>query len=68
MNAFSAMKISATGLAAERLRMDTITSNMANAETTRTDEGGPYKRKVAVFPRGDPQRIDNGPGNSVKSE
>lgn len=49
MNAFSSMRISASGMSAERLRMDTITSNMANAETTRTDEGGPYKRKVAVF-------------------
>ena len=49
MNAFSSMRISASGMSAERLRMDTITSNMANAETTRTDNGGPYKRKVAVF-------------------
>ncbi|NLK23053.1 MAG: flagellar basal body rod protein FlgC [Clostridiales bacterium] len=49
MNAFTSMRISASGMSAERLRMDTITSNMANAETTRTDEGGPYKRKVAVF-------------------
>lgn len=49
MNAFSSMRISASGMSAERLRMDTITSNLANAETTRTDEGGPYTRKVAVF-------------------
>ena len=50
MNAFSSMQISATGLAAERLRMDTITSNMANANTTRSADGsGPYVRKIAVF-------------------
>ena len=50
MNAFSSMQISATGLAAERLRMDTITSNMANASTTKSADGkGPYVRKVAVF-------------------
>lgn len=50
MNAFSSMQISATGLAAERLRMDTITSNMANASTTRSADGsGSYVRKVAVF-------------------
>ena len=50
MNAFSSMRISASGLSAERLRMDTITSNLVNAQTTRTAEGdGPYKRKVAVF-------------------
>lgn len=51
MNAFSSMQISATGLSAERLRMDTITSNMANASTTRNAQGKlePYVRKVAVF-------------------
>ena len=49
MNTFSAMRISASGLSAERLRMDTITSNIANAQTTRTEDGGPYTRKVAVF-------------------
>lgn len=50
MNAFSSMQISATGLSAERLRMDTITSNMANASTTRSSDGkGPYVRKIAVF-------------------
>lgn len=50
MNAFSSMQISATGLAAERLRMDTITSNMTNASTTRSSDGsGAYVRKIAVF-------------------
>lgn len=49
MNSFDAMRISASGLSAERLRMDTITSNMVNATTTRTEEGGAYVRKVAVF-------------------
>ena len=41
--------ISATGLRAERLRLDTIASNLANASTTRTPEGGPYKRRDVVF-------------------
>lgn len=49
MSSFNSMRISASGLSAERLRMDTITSNMANASTTRTEDGGPYTRKVAVF-------------------
>ena len=51
MNAFSSMQISATGLAAERLRMDTISSNVANASTTRNAQGekSPYVRKIAVF-------------------
>ena len=49
MGTFSALRIGASGLSAERLRMDTITSNISNAQTTRTEDGGPYVRKVAVF-------------------
>ncbi|WP_244834830.1 flagellar basal body rod protein FlgC [Clostridium sp. BJN0001] len=51
MGAFSSMAVSATGMSAERLRMDTISSNMANATTTRNAAGEkqPYIRKVAVF-------------------
>jgi flagellar basal-body rod protein FlgC len=42
-------KVSATALEAQRMRMNTIASNMANAQTTRTEEGGPYTRKDVVF-------------------
>lgn len=49
MQLFKAMRISSSGLSAERLRMDTIASNIANASTTRTESGGPYRRKIAVF-------------------
>lgn len=49
INAFNTMRISSSGLSAERLRMDTIASNIANVGTTRTEKGGPYRRKVAVF-------------------
>ena len=49
MRLFNSFAISASGLTAERLRMDLISSNIANINTTRTAEGGPYKRKVAVF-------------------
>jgi len=49
MTIFNSLRTSATGLSAERLRMDLIANNLANAETTRTEEGGPYVRKVAVF-------------------
>lgn len=49
IQAFNTLRISASGLSAERLRMDTIASNMANAETTRGANGQPYRRKVAVF-------------------
>ena len=50
MNAFNSLNISASGLSAERLRMDTISSNIANVDTTRSDvTGQPYRRKIAVF-------------------
>jgi flagellar basal-body rod protein FlgC len=49
IKAFNALRISASGLSAERLRMDTIASNIANATTTRGENGQPYRRKVAVF-------------------
>jgi flagellar basal-body rod protein FlgC len=42
-------KVSATALEAQRMRMNTIASNMANAQTTRTEQGGPYVRKDVVF-------------------
>ena len=49
MDFFSAMNVGASALTAERTRMNLISSNLANANTTRTPEGGPYKRKDAVF-------------------
>jgi flagellar basal-body rod protein FlgC len=49
MNLFTAMEVSASGLAAERVRMNTLASNLANARTTRTPEGGPYKRLDPMF-------------------
>ena len=49
MDFFSSMNVSASALSAERTRMNLISSNLANANTTRTPEGGPYKRKDAVF-------------------
>ncbi|RJQ45397.1 MAG: flagellar basal body rod protein FlgC [Nitrospiraceae bacterium] len=42
-------KVSATALEAQRIRMNTIASNMANAQTTKTEHGGPYVRKDVVF-------------------
>ncbi len=46
---FDEFSISATALAAHRLRMNIIASNLANVNTTRTPEGGPYRRKDVVF-------------------
>jgi flagellar basal-body rod protein FlgC len=49
MDLFTAMNTSSSALTAERTRMNLISSNLANINTTRTPEGGPYKRKDAVF-------------------
>lgn len=49
MGVFSAMRISCSGLSAERLRLDTISNNIANIDSTRTEGGGAYKRKVVSF-------------------
>jgi flagellar basal-body rod protein FlgC len=49
MNIFSAMEITASGLGAERVRMNVLASNLANARTTQTPQGGPYRRLDPVF-------------------
>ena len=49
MNFIDALHISASGLTSQRLRMNVVSSNIANSHTTRTPEGGPYRRKDVVF-------------------
>ena len=49
MDFFDAMHTSSSGLSAQRLRMNLISGNLANVSTTRTKEGGPYRRKEAIF-------------------
>ena len=49
MSMFSAFNINASGLTAQRYRMDVISENVANASTTRTADGTPYRRKVVAF-------------------
>ena len=49
MSFFDSMKVSATGMTAQRLRMDTISQNIANVETTKTDSGEAYRRKTVLF-------------------
>jgi len=49
MNILGILQVSASGLSAERTRLHTTSQNIANARTTRTDDGGPYKRKIPVF-------------------
>ena len=76
MGMFTSINIAATGLAVERLRTDVIADNIANASTTRTAEGGPFKRsRVVLRPIVDqpyfrlpflPRQWDNGAGDGVR--
>lgn len=76
MGMFSALNISASGLTAQKLRMDVISNNIANVNTTRTTEGGPFKRsRVVLRPKNDslnfksmilPNALRNPVGEGVK--
>jgi len=76
MGIFSSINIAATGLSADRVRLDVIADNMANINTTRTAEGGPFRRsRVVMRPRAKspywrspflPQSLDNGIGRGVR--
>jgi flagellar basal-body rod protein FlgC len=49
MSLFSVLSVSASGMSAQRTRAELLVQNLANSETTRTPEGGPYRRQDAVF-------------------
>ena len=49
MDLLTSLRISSSGLAAQRKRMEAVSSNIANAQTTRTPEGGPYRKKEVIF-------------------
>src|SRR5277367_5042638 len=49
MSLFSSLSVSGSGMSAQRTRAELLVENLANAETTRTPEGGPYRRKDVVF-------------------
>ncbi|NIZ19376.1 flagellar basal body rod protein FlgC [Entomospira culicis] len=76
MGMFSGLNIAATSMSAQRLRMDVISNNIANANTERTTEGGPFQRSnVVMRPLIDqpywkspflPSALDNGPGKGVR--
>jgi len=76
MGLFSSINTAATGLTAQRLRQDVISNNIANVNTTRTTEGGPFRRSRVIFrPRVEqpyyrgnfvPGRLDNGVGRGVR--
>ncbi len=61
MNLFGVMDTSGSAMQAERMRAEVVAANMANAETTRTAAGGPYRRQEVVFTadRGDPNFLDS---------
>ena len=56
MSLFSILDVSASALAAQRMRVEVLAQNIANAETTRTPEGGPYRRRHVVF-KAEPQPL-----------
>ena len=76
MGIFSSINIASTGLTANRVRLDVIADNMSNISTTRTPEGGPFRRsRVIMQPRAEspywrspflPQSMDNGIGKGVR--
>jgi flagellar basal-body rod protein FlgC len=76
MGLFTAINIAATGMSAERTRLDVISNNISNANTTQTTEGGAFKRsRVVMRPRTEgpywrspflPEGLDNGIGSGVR--
>lgn len=76
MGLFSSINVASSGLSAQRLRLDVISDNIANANTTRTPEGGPFRRSRVVFrPMNSqpywrspflPTALDNGVGKGVR--
>lgn len=66
MSIFNGLQINASGLALERLKMDTISSNIANVNTTRTPTGGPYRRKSVEFAE-NLHQIETAAGNALQT-
>ena len=77
MGLYTSINIAASGMAAERLRSDVISNNIANASTTRTPEGGAFKKSTVIMSAVaddnpmwrtpfTPSDLDNGPGKGVK--
>ena len=65
MGLFHSFDISASGMTAERLRMDVIANNLANVNTTRTARGGPYRRQMVVFEERLAQAMGKGRGRGA---
>lgn len=63
MSVFNSMQINSSGLTLERFKMDTISTNIANVNTTRTEDGGPYRRKEVIFEESLKKEINKISGN-----
>lgn len=63
----SSLDISGSGLTASRVRMDVISENIANADTTRTENGGPYRRKEVVYESADTPSFQNMLTNNIQN-
>ncbi len=68
MSMFKAMDLSASGLTAQRQRLDVIAENLANVNTTRTPQGGPYKRKSVIMEATPEDNFDSYLGSPEKVE
>ncbi|MFT4111580.1 flagellar basal body rod protein FlgC [Silvibacterium sp.] len=68
MNLFGIMHVSGSALSAERLRAEVVAANMANAETTQTPQGGPYRRQHVVFESEAPSFADAFTENGFSAE
>ncbi|ADK80687.1 flagellar basal body rod protein FlgC [Sediminispirochaeta smaragdinae] len=76
MGLFSSINVAATGMSAQRLRLDVVSDNIANASTARTPEGGPFRRSRVIFRARNsqpywrspflPTALDNGVGRGVR--
>ena len=64
---FGALDISTSALVAQRTNLDVIAGNIANMYTTRTGEGGPYRRRVALFAAGNPSRGPDAAGVHINA-
>jgi flagellar basal-body rod protein FlgC len=67
MGLFDAIDVSGSGLSAERLRMDVTAENLANAETTRAANGGPYRRKDVILSEAQPNGFANALAGAIGS-
>jgi flagellar basal-body rod protein FlgC len=76
MGLFSSINVAASGMSAQRMRLDVVSDNIANASTTRTPEGGPFRRSRVIFRARNsqpywrspflPTALDNGVGKGVR--